>query len=225
MPDEIGTPAEGTAAPETTSSPEAAPAAEPWAPILSRVDELAGSIDTRFAALEQRIPEAEQEPEPDPWASLFGEQEAEQEYEQQQALDPQALQAAFQQALQQANAPLVQQLQQLQQERGREQLLQQIPELKDPEVAQKTIQGMQAYLNESGAPPEVAAWLTNSPQAIAQFYKAAEAENLARGQAPASEQTPVVEAAGGAVPGGNGEPPNPVQALHAGAWQLPPGLR
>lgn len=226
MPDEIGTPAEGNAASTPAPEPTSAPAND-YAPLMDRMSEIASSIDTRFSELEQRIPQAEAEPEQDPWAGLFGD-EPEQEFEQSQqqpALDAQALQQAFNAALQQANAPLMAQIQQLQQERGREQLLRDIPQLQDPQVAQKTIEGMQTYLASAGAPPEVAAWLTNSPQAIAQYYKAAEADQNARAQVPASDAVPAVEAAAGAAPGGDGTQPDPIQAIHAGAWQLPPGLR
>jgi hypothetical protein len=85
---------------------------------------------------------------------------------------------------------------------------------------------MQAFLSETGAPDEVANWLINSPQAIAQYFKAAEADKVARAQVPASDAVPALEAAGGAVPSGDGSPPNYVQSAHQGAWQgLPPGLR
>lgn len=140
-------------------------------------------------------------------------------------LDLAALQQAVQQQIQQANAPLLQQIQEFQRAQGREQLLKEIPQLSDPEVAQQTISGMQQYLQAAGAPPEVATWLVNSPQAIAQYFKAAEAEKLAAGQAPASEQVPSLEPAGGAVPGGDGGLPDPVKSVMEGAWQLPKGLR
>jgi hypothetical protein len=212
------------------AAPEPAPAStpEPWAPVISRVDELASNIDTRFQALEGRIPEPEAEPEPDPWAALFGEPEQQPEYEQPQqpALDPAAIQTAFQQALQQANAPLMAQVQQMQAERAREQLLAQIPQLKDPAVAQQTIDGMVQSLQQSNASPDFIQWALSNPQQIALHFKAAEAEKLAAGQAPASEQVPAVESAGGAVPGGSGEQPSYVQSAHEGSWGgLPPGLR
>lgn len=217
-------PVEGT---PDTSSAEATPAAEPWAPVMDRVGELAstvGELQSNFQGfLQAQMPEPE--PEPDPWASLFPDQ-AEPEYAPEpQGLDPQALQAAFQQALQQANAPLQAQIQQMQWERDRNQLLQDFPQLADPHVAAQTEQAFNAFLQQSGAPPHVQQWLVNSPHAIGQFFKAAEAEKLAQGQAPASEQVPQLEAAGGAVPGGNGEQPNYIQAAHNGAWSLPPGLR
>jgi hypothetical protein len=64
------------AAPAETSGPD-------YGPVLDRMSELAGSIDTRFAALEGRIPEPQAEPEEDPWAALFGETEQpEPEYQQ-----------------------------------------------------------------------------------------------------------------------------------------------
>lgn len=225
MPDETGVaPAEGTTAPETTTTETTA---EPWAPVLDRVSELASSIDGRFAALEQRF-EPEPEPEPDPWAGLFPDQPDEQdEYgqpaqQQPQGLDQQALQAAFQQA----NAPLMQRLQQLEMGAARQQLLSEIPQLGDPEVAGQTIQHTQQELAGSGLPPDVINALMNNAWAIKTIFKAAEAEKLAAGQAPASEQVPAVESAGGAAPGGNGEQPNIIQQIHSSGWGgLPPGLR
>ena len=219
-------PVEGT--PTSEAPAETTPAAEPWAPVLDRVSELASTFDSRFSELAQRIPAPEPEAAPDPWAALFPERGEPDPYTQPepQGLDPAALQAAFQQALQQANAPLQEQIQHMQWERDRQQLIQDSPQLADPAVAQQTIQGFNAFLQQTGAPPQVAQWLTNSPQAIGQFFKAAEAEKLAKGQAPASEQVPSLEAAGGAVPGGNGEPPNYIQSAHQGSWGgLPPGLR
>lgn len=219
-------PVEGTS---TEAAPE--PASDPYAPVLDRVNELATNLDGRFAALEQRIPAPEPEAEPDPWAALFPEQE-EQFQQEPQGLDPQALQSAFQQALEQANAPLREQMQQMQQERQeeqwahqRERLYQTYPHLKDPQVAQETTQNFNAFLMQSGATPEHAQWMSNNPQFIGMFIEAAEAKKLAQGQAPASDAVPSLEAAGGAVPGGNGEPPSYVNQAMNGAWSLPKGLR
>lgn len=218
-------PVEGT--PDTSSAPETTPAAEPWAPVTDRVSELAGTVGDLAGRFDQFLQsqQPEPEPEPDPWAALFPEQAQEEYAPEPQGLDPAALQAAFQQAVQQANAPLQQQIQQMQWAADRAKLLQDIPQLADPAVAKQTEESFNAFLQQSGAPQQVAQWLVNSPHAIGQFFKAAEAEKLAQGQAPASEQVPQLEAAGGAVPGGNGEPPNYIQAAHNGAWALPPGLR
>lgn len=215
-------PAEGTA-------PEApAPSTpEPWAPVLDRMSELAGTLDSRFAALEQRIPQPEAEPEPDPWAALAPEAEEPQYFDaygnpvelqqpqQQPGLDINALQQAVAQMQQQAVAPLQAQLQQLMQERARDQLYTNIPQLKDPEVANQAIQNITQGLAAAQAPPEIAQWVSNNPWMIEQLFKAAEAEKLAAGQAPASEAVPALEAAGGAVPGGDGSQPNIVHQVMA----------
>jgi hypothetical protein len=225
MPDEpTGTPVEGTpAAPE-------APSGDAFAPVLDRVNELASNIDTRFAAFEQRLPQPEAEPEPEnPWDALFG-QEEQPEYEQQPqqpALDPQALQSAFQQAVQQANAPLLQQLQTIEAERSAERLGRMIPSLADkPENAENrqrafelVTQSLQAY------PSQIANQLAADPNYIATQWKAAEADRLAAGQAPASGAVPAVEAAGGALPGGNGEQLNPVHQAFQNVSALPKGFR
>ncbi len=233
-------PAEGAPAPESTAPEQSAPEPQPWAPVLDRMDELAGNIgsfDQRFQALESRLPEPQAPAEPDPWAALMGGEPEEPQYfdqygnpvdlqPQQPAFDLNALQQAIQHDRQQALAPLQQQLQEMQLNAAREQLLKEIPQLQDPEVANQTAQAMQAYLNEAGAPPEVAAWLSNSPKAIGQFFKAAEAEKRAQAQVPAPADVPALEAAGGAVPGGDGSQPSYVQSAHQGAWGgLPRGFR
>lgn len=219
-----GTPASTEAAPEAVS--------DPYAPVLDRVNELASTLDGRFAALEQRF-QPEPEPEPDPWAALFPEADPEEQdpyalqNQMAQGLDPQQLQAAFQQALQQAQAPLLAQMQDLQTQRAHEQLVQRIPQLADtPEnaeirqaTAQRVQQAIQAY------PPHVQQALMNDAGYIETVFKAAEAEKLAQGQAPASEQVPSLEAAGGAVPGGDGTQPSYVNQAMNGAWSLPKGLR
>lgn len=224
-------PVEGTptsAAPE--AAPSATPAADPYAPVYSRVDELAGSVGDLRALVEQRLPAPEPEPEPDPWAQFRVDPEPETDIygnpvQPQPAFDVDAVQTAFQQALQQANAPLQQQLQAMQAERAREQLLANVPALKDPQVAQQTIDSMVSDLTAAQAPPEVIQWALSSPVQIQRFFEAAEAKKLAAGQAPASEQVPNVESAGGAVPGGNGEQPNIVhQVMRSRAQGLPSGF-
>jgi hypothetical protein len=74
-------------------------------------------------------------------------------------------------------------------------------------------------------PPEIAQVLQADPNFIADKWKAAEADQLAQGQAPASEQIPAVESAGGATPGGTGGQPNPVHAAFQNAGRgLPRGF-
>lgn len=236
MSDDVA-PVEGAASPESTPAADSTPAAEPWAPVLDRVNELASGIDGRFAALEQRIPQPEA-PEPvDPWAALMPQdQEPEtffdqygnpvdmSQFQQQPALDVNALRQAMQAEMQQALSPYQQQIASLQMERGREQLYQQIPQLKDPEVARETERAMEEYLRSTGAPQQVAQWMINSPEAIAQFFKAAEADKLARAQVPAGETVPALESAGGAAPSGTNDQPNYVQSAFSSGFRLPPGL-
>jgi len=236
MSDESATPVEGAASAEPAATPETAPASEPWAPVVDRVNELAGTLDSRLGALEQRIPQPQPEPEPDPWQNLYGQPEPEEQYfdqygnpvefqqQAQPSLDVNALQQAVQQQVQQATGPLLQQLQDLQMERGREQLLQKIPELQDPEFANKAIQNITQGLAAAQAPPEIAGWISNNPWMIEQLVKAAEAEKLAQAQTPASNAVPALEAAGGAAPSGTNDQPNYVQAAMTTGYRLPPGL-
>lgn len=217
-------PVEGTA----PASTEAAPSGPDYAPVLDRVNEIAGTVEglasswQQFAQAQQPAPE----PEPDPWAGLFG--EPEQEPDPQPQLNPQALQAAIQQAIQQNNAPLMQQMQQMQMERATAQLYEQIPQLRDTpenaEIRAATAQRVQANL--ANYAPDVAQILSNDPAYIAMTFKAAEAEKLAQGQAPAGEAVPSLEAAGGAHPGGTGGPTNPVDQIFANRDQeMPSGFR
>lgn len=233
-------PAEGTAAPE--SAAPSAPEPQPWAPVLDRMDELAnnlGNFDQRFEQLEQRLPAPEQPAEPDPWAALMGGEPEEPTYYdqfgnpvelpgQQPGLDLNALQQAIGAQINQAVTPYQQQLQEIQTQRAHDQLVQRIPQLADTpenaEVRQQTAQRVQAAIQNYPAPVQQA--LMNDPGFIETIFKAAEAEKLAQGQAPASGQVPSLEAAGGAVPGGDGSQPNYIQSAHQGAWGgLPPGLR
>lgn len=219
-------PVEGQATSTAPAETSSAPAHDP---IADRMDQLTGTVGdlvSNFQAFQQSQQPAEPEVDPmAPWAALWGEEEAAPEPVQ-QGLDPAALQSAFQTALQQANAPLMQQVQQLQQAQARETLLAQIPALKDPAVANATIEAMHQSLTSSGAEPGFIQWALQNPGQIALHFKAAEAEKLAAGQAPASEHVPGVESAGGALPGGNGAPVNPVhQAYGANSYELPKGFR
>lgn len=230
MADEPGTaPVEGAAATtEAPSTPE-------WAPVLDRVNELATGLEglsTNFQQFAQaNAPEPEAEP--DPWASLFGAAEevdpAAQALQQQQApaVDPAALKAAMDQAIQQANAPLQAQIAQFQLQQATERLYQQIPQLADtPEnAATRAATGQRVAQSLAAYPPHIQQALSNDPNYIATIFKAAEAEKLAAGQAPASGQVPTLEAAGGAHPGGNGEQPSPIQQAHEGRRQLPAAFR
>ena len=225
-------PAEGM--PTTASEPASTPE---WAPVLDRVGELAstvGELQSGFQSFMQ-AQQPEPDPEPDPWAGLFEDPNAEVDpnaglygQQPQPSLDPQALQSAFHQAVQQANAPLAAQLQQLQTERAHEQLISRIPQLADTPENAETRQQTAALVQQSIAqyPPQVQQALMNDPGYIERVFKAAEAEKLAQGQAPAGGQVPQVEAAGGAVPGGNGEQPNIVHQVYANRpGQMPKGFR
>lgn len=224
-------PVEGAAAtPETPAGPD-------FSPVLDRVNELATGLEGLQSSFQQfaQANQPEPEPEPDIWDQLWSDPNAEPEPQAQPQLNQQALQAAINQAIQSANAPLQQQLQQLQMERATQQLYQQIPQLQEvpethPDYAahkaarESTAQAVQQALQQY--PPEVAQILSNDPHYIATIFKAAEAEKLAQGQAPAGEQVPSLEAAGGAHPGGNGGPSNPVEQIFANRDQeMPSGFR
>jgi hypothetical protein len=225
-----GVPAEGAPAEPTTSAPD-------LSAITDRMNELASQVGEIHSGW-QEFRQAQQpppEPEPDVWAGLFGEpQQPPEGVDQfgnpvqpaQPQMDPQAFQTAVNQAIQQANAPVVAQLQQLQLERATQQLYQQIPQLADKpenqEIRQATAERVQQSL--AAYPPEIAQALMNDPAYVATVFKAAEAEKLAQGQAPAGEHAPVLEAAGGAHPGGDGTQQSIVELAHQG-WSLPKGFR
>lgn len=223
----ISAPAEGTDT--NTPAPEATPAADPYAPVVSRVDELAGRFDDFRQLIDQRLPAPEPVAEPSPWDALFPEAEEPDPYaaQQPQGIDPQQLQAAFAQAVQQANAPLQAQLQAMQTQAAHDQLVKDIPQLANTPENQATRQATAQAVQQSVShlPDHIGQALAADPKYIATIFKAAEADKRAQGQQPASEAVPSLEAAGGAVPGGNGEQPSYVQNAHAAQWSLPPGLR
>lgn len=225
-----------------TSTPEAAPttSAPDYSPVLSRVDELASTMDARFTEFAQRLPAPPApEPEPDPWAALFPEpQDPAQGFDpygqpaapQAPQMDPQALQTAIQQAIAQSNAPLQQRLQAFELQQAEAKLYEQIPQLKPVPPGHADYATNQAARQQAATlvqtalaayPPEIARALQNDPNFIATHWKAAEADRLAQGQAPAGGQPPSLEAAGGALPGGQSTPPNPVDQAYAGRQGLP----
>lgn len=217
-------PVEGT----STSIPAeaTAPAADPVSDRMNEIASSVGSLVDRFEQFEQRLPQPEQQAEPDPWAALFPEEQEPDQYQQQQpALDPQALQAAINAAIQQSNAPLQAQLQQMQAERAAQQLGQMIPALADTPANQANRQQAYELVQNSlqGYPTEIANALAADPNYIATQWKAAEADRLAAGQVPASGNAPTLESAGGATPGGTSE--NPIdQAFPAQRKALAPGF-
>lgn len=237
-------PAEG--APVSESTPEAAPE---WASgVIDRVGQLSdgiGEIRSQYEALAQRLPQPEPEQQPDPWAALMPQVEDEPQYfdqygqpvempQQQPGLDLAALQAAVAASNQQAVAPLQQQLAQMQLQQQTEQLYKDIPQLaKVPEshpdyaTNEATRQATHAAVVASlqNYPAELANRLAADPNYIATVFKAAEADKRSQAQVPASTEVPALEAAGGAVPGGNGQAPNPIQSAYEGGWSLPKGLR
>lgn len=225
------TPVEGA----PTTAPETSAPTFDMSPVIDRLGELAGSIDTRFAAFEQRLPQPEQTPEPNPWDALFPEEPQPPEgfdpyaQPQQPQFDPQALQTAVNQAIQQQNAPLQQELAQFRLQQAEQKLYDQIPQLKpvpvghaDYETNQAARTQMAGLVQQATAsfPPQIAQALLANPDFFALTWKAAEADRLAQGQAPAGG-APALEAAGGALPGGQSAPVNPVTQAFAGR---PPGL-
>lgn len=236
---------------DPTAPVEGAPASTPEAPaapqydtsaIVSRMDELGqniGQFSTRFDALEQRLP-APPEPEApvDPWAALMADPQDPNAFDpygqpavpQAPQFDPQALQAAVNQAIAQQNAPLLQKLQAFELKQAESALYAQIPQLKPVPPGHADYATNQAARQQAATlvqtalaayPPQIAQALQNDPNFIATHWKAAEADRLAQGQAPAGGQAPSLEAAGGALPGGNSEPVNPVTQAFA---NRPPGL-
>ena len=227
-----GAPVEGTTAPEA-----AAPSFD-MSPVLDRVGELAEGLtglSDRFGQLEQRIPQPEPEQPEDPWSALFP-QDDEPEYEpepQAPQLDPQALQAAVQQAIKQSNQPLLEKLQQFELQQATERLYGDIPSLRPlpqdhPDHAaheqarqathQLVVQSLRNY------PPQIADQLAADPGYIATVFKAAEADKRAQGEVPAGGQIHQQEAAGGALPGGNNQPVNPVDQAYANRPRIAPGF-
>jgi hypothetical protein len=227
MSEVTGTPAEGAApAPAPTESASSVD----FSPVLDRVGELAstvGELQSGFQSfLQAQQPQAE---EADPWAALMGEPEQDPYQQEPQGIDLQALQQTveqrIQEGIQQGLSPLQAQMQQLTAERAREGLVAQHPQLKDPAIARETEQGMIAAYRAAGQPDEVIQHALSNPFLISQYIKAAEAEKLAQGQAPAANDVPVTESAGGATPGGDGTNPNPVHAAFQGRGRgLPSGF-
>lgn len=233
-------PVEGAPTPAAPEAPSA-PAVD-YAPILDRVNELAGNIDTRFGQIEQRLPQPEQPQEPNPWADLFGEPEQPQDglvdqygqpYQQPQPqMDPQALQNAVQQAIQQNNAPLLERLQRFELQQAEQRLYEQIPQLKpvpqghpdfEANTAARTQMAQLVQQATATFPPQVQQALLADPNFFALTWKAAEADRLAQGQAPPAN-APALEAAGGALPGGTSEPVNPVHQAYGGQQTLAKGF-
>lgn len=217
------------------AAPESTPTADPWAGVHDRVGELAGGVGelaNRFDQFLQSQQQPEPEPEEDPWASLFAQEPEPDQYQQQpQGIDPQALQQAMeariQQGIQQGLSPIQAQMQEITAQRAAEQLGKTIPALADTPANQenraKAFEMVTAALQNY--PSAQANALAADPNFIATVWKAAEADRLTAGQAPAGSDVPALEAAGGALPGGNGAPPDPVKAAFENAWELPRGLR
>ena len=214
-------------APENVATPEPASSGPDLSGFNDRLDQIGGQVGDLVGQWQNFMQSQQpQEPEVDPWAGLFGTEEPQQQdypvAPQQPQLTPEALQNAFSQALQQANGPLAQQIQQMQQQMAVNQLLTDIPQLQDPEVARSTEDYMARHLQ--GVPQNVAQAIANNPALVGIFFKAAEAEKLAGAQEPAGEATPQLETAGGAHPGGSGEEQNIVHRVYANRPAVPKGF-
>ena len=208
---------------DTTQPVEAAPAeAAPQvdlAPLMDRVEQIGGTLDQLVGAY-QTEPQAEPE---DPWAWLSAQQEPEPEPQQQPQLDPAQFSQAVQAQIQQALHPTLSQLQELQSQVRMNQLYERIPQLKTDQDLARSI-GERALQQLSHYPPEVAQQFANDPAFIELVFKAAEAEKLAANQRPADGDPSILETAGGANPGGNGEEPSIVQQAFAARTNLPKGF-
>jgi hypothetical protein len=161
----------------------------------------------------------------------MGEPEQDPYQQEPQGIDLQALQQTveqrIQEGIQQGLSPLQAQMQQITIERADQRLGQMIPALANTPENQANRQ--QAFQMVSQAlqnyPQETANALAADPNFIAMTWKAAEADRLAQGQAPAANDVPVTESAGGATPGGDGTNPNPVHAAFQGRGRgLPSGF-
>ena len=232
----------------TPAEPQAAAEPASSGPDLSgfndRLDQLAGTVGQLVEGFSswQQSNQPQAEPEANWWESLYGEQPQEpqqpqfdpytgqplqpqqQQFQQpgQQQLDPQALQNAVNQAIQQATQPLNQQLQNFQRQQALNDLTTQFPQLKDPEVAQRTQELMAQQI--AHLPQQVQEALVWDPGFIGTVFKAAEAEKLAGAQEPAGGQPTQLETAGGAHPGGTGEDQNYVQQVMSIRPSIPKGL-
>lgn len=205
MSEELGaTPAEGTPTTDTAGGFD-------MSPVLDRVNELASSIDTRFGAIEQRLPEQQAPAEADPWDDLrqYFEEPQQPDYQQQPQQIPldqlqQTVEARIQAGIQEGLTPIQAEFQQFQAERAAERLGQMIPALANtPENAENRQRAFQLVTSSlQNYPTAIANQLAADPNYIAAQWKAAEADRLAAGQAPASETVPTLEPAGGATPGG-----------------------
>ncbi len=210
-PEQAGAPVEG-AAKETSSNVD-------FSPVLSRVEELANSVNERFGQIEQHFQPEEAEPE-DPWASLYGE---EPEPEPEPALNVDALRQALQAEVQGAVSPLMQQLAQLQTQNDLAQLRQEFPELQDPEVAKET--GQQARsLAEQIVGADNASVLTNNPGFIGLVRKAMVADQHAASEVPAGDAPNTLEGGGAIPPGQQQDQPSIAQQVLANRRTLPRGL-
>lgn len=211
------------ATPEPASAAPEAPSGPDLSPVFDRLDQLGGMVSQLTETFQAQNQPA-QEPEVNWWESLYGEQAPEEpQFQQPQApqLDANALQQAVQQAIQQSNAPLMAQLQQLQQQQALNDLTTKIPQLKDPEVATATQQRLMQSI--AHLPQEIQQQLAWDANYVELVFKAAEAEKLAGAQEPAGESTQL-ETAGGAHPGGTGEEPNFVHRVHEARPSVPKGF-
>lgn len=218
-------PGAGTPAPEPTQTQEPASSGPDLSPVFDRLDQLGGMVGQLAEQFQGFQPQQQAEPETNWWESLYEDPNAPQEPEpvqQQPQLNPDALQNAINQAIQQATTPLQQQLQGFQQQQALNTLLERVPQLKDPEAAQRTQELVAQRIGHLS--PEIQQALVWDPGFIETVFKAAEAEKLAGAQEPAGEPTPQLEAAGGAHPGGTGEEQNIVHRVHGARASVPKGF-
>jgi hypothetical protein len=198
---------------ETTTSPSI-----DFSPVLSRVEELAGSVNNiqeQFSRFNQ--PE-EAEPE-DPWASLYGE---EPDPEPEPALNIDALRGALGQEMQGLLAPLQQELSELRTSRDLAQLKQEFPELSDPDVAKAT--GQQARALAESIAGDNAGLLTSNPAFIGLVRKAMVADQNAAGEVPAGGDATTLEAGGAVLAGQQEDQPSIARQVLANRRSLPRGL-
>lgn len=209
-----GTPTEG-ATETTTTAPD-------FSPVYDRVDQLAGDLSTLREDILGRLPEPEQPQAEDPWAALLGETE---DPEPAPQLNIDALRQAFRSELEQELSVRDAEIAHLRTTHDLQSLLEQHPDLKDPEVRKATGEAARATAEQISQQygPEFAAALTNNPGFIALVHQAQAGQRAAAAEVAATGDPTQLEGGGGAAPGQT-EQPNIVQRVMQQRRQVPKGF-
>lgn len=120
--------------------------------------------------------------------------------------------------LEEALGPIAAQVEQMRVERDAESLIEEFPQLADPQVAETTVQRAHELVAELGLDPSLA----NNRNVVALVFKANLADQYAAGEVPVGElQQPGLEAGAGAAPGGDSGPSLQEQIVAARSGGLP----